>query len=126
MSEMKKVVVVDDDRKIIILLEKALTEKGFQVFSAVEGTKALELVKKERPALLISDILQPGIDGISLCQEVKQDPELGDIAVILMTGVYKQASFKTEMNCKPDAFIEKPLDINQLKAMILEELGIGN
>lgn len=123
MSNDKKIVVVDDDAKIIILVEKVLTQLGFRVLSASEGKKALELVKKEKPVLLISDILQPGIDGIGLCQSIKEDPQLGDIKVILMSGVYKQASLKREiMGCTPDAFIEKPLEIEQLKDLVEEIL----
>jgi CheY-like chemotaxis protein len=121
MSNSKKAVIVDDDAKVIMVLEKVLMPLGFQVFSAMEGKKALELVKQESPDLLISDILQPGLDGISLCQWVKGDPQYRELKVILMTGVYKQASFKTQMECLPDAFIEKPLEVarlaNQVKSL---------
>lgn len=123
MSNDKKIVVVDDDEKVIILVEKVLTQLGFTVLSAPDGEKALELVLKEEPVLLISDILQPGIDGIGLCQSIKEDPILGNIKVILMSGVYKQASIKREiMGSKPDAYLEKPLDIQQLKNVVEEVL----
>lgn len=119
MIESKKVVVVDDDAKVIMLVEKVLTQLGFQVLSASDGNKALELVQKEKPVLLISDILQPGIDGIGLCQGIKEDPQLEAIKVILMSGVYKQASLKREiMGCTPDAYIEKPLEVQQLKDLV--------
>jgi sigma-B regulation protein RsbU (phosphoserine phosphatase) len=123
MSNVKKIVVVDDDAKVIILVEKVLTQLGFRVLSATEGKKALELVRKEKPVLLISDILQPGIDGIGLCQSIKEEPQLGDIKVILMSGVYTQASLKREiLGCTPDAFIEKPLEVQQLKNLVEEVL----
>ena len=67
MSNDRTIVVVDDDAKVIMLVEKVLIDLGFRVLSASEGKKALELVKEEIPVLLISDILQPGIDGIGLC-----------------------------------------------------------
>jgi CheY-like chemotaxis protein len=119
MTNDKKIVVVDDDAKVIILVEKVLTELGFRVFSAGEGKKALELVKQEKPALLISDILQPGIDGIGLCQAIKEDPQLEDIKVILMSGVYKGTSLKREiMGAAPDAFMDKPLEIQALKDLV--------
>jgi sigma-B regulation protein RsbU (phosphoserine phosphatase) len=119
MSNNRTIVVVDDDAKVIILVEKVLTQLGFRVFSAGEGKKALELVKAEKPVLLISDILQPGIDGIGLCQAIKEDPQLEAIKVILMSGVYKQASLKREiLGCTPDDFIEKPLAVQQLKDLV--------
>lgn len=123
MSNGKKVVVVDDDIKVIMLVETALTQMGFQVFSADEGKKALELVKKEKPAVLIADILMPGMDGVALCKAVKDDPETGDIKVILITGVYNQASFKLEMNCRADGFIEKPVDIEEFSRLVNETVN---
>jgi len=116
----KKVVVVDDDDKVVMLVEKALTRMGFQVFSADEGKKALELVKKEKPAVLISDILLPGMDGAELCQAVKNNPETADIKVILITGIYKQASLKLQINCRADGFIEKPIDIGEICRLVNE------
>lgn len=123
MSKGKKVVVVDDDLKVIMLVERELTRMGFQVFSADEGNKALELVRKEKPAILITDILLPGIDGVELCKAVKDDPETSDIKVILITGVYNEASFRLEMNCRADGFIVKPIDIKGLSRLVNEKMN---
>ena len=119
MIESKTIVVVDDDAKVIILVEKVLTRLGYRVLSTDNGKRALDWVKNERPDLLISDILQPGIDGVGLCQAIKGDPQLEDIKVILMSGVYKQTSFKREMmGIAPDGFIEKPLEVQQLENLV--------
>jgi CheY-like chemotaxis protein len=119
MIESKTIVVVDDDAKVIILVEKVLTRLGYRVLSTDNGKRALDWVKNERPDLLISDILQPGIDGVGLCQSIKEDPQLQDIKVILMSGVYKQTSFKREMmGIAPDGFIEKPLEVQQLENLV--------
>jgi sigma-B regulation protein RsbU (phosphoserine phosphatase) len=123
MIESKTIVVVDDDAKVIILVEKVLTRLGYRVLSTDNGKRALDWVKNERPALLISDILQPGIDGVGLCQSIKGDPQLQDIKVILMSGVYKQTSFKREMmGIAPDGFIEKPLEVQQLENLVEKTL----
>jgi sigma-B regulation protein RsbU (phosphoserine phosphatase) len=117
------VVVVDDDAKVIILVEKVLTRLGYRVLTTDNGKRALDWVKNERPVLLISDILQPGIDGVGLCQSIKGDPQLQDIKVILMSGVYKQTSFKREMmGIAPDGFIEKPLEVQQLENLVEKTL----
>jgi CheY-like chemotaxis protein len=122
MLQSKKVVVVDDDEKVITLMEKALIRKGFQVFSAHEGKKALELVRREKPQVVITDILQPGLDGGQLCSMVKNDPELENIKVIIITAVYTEANFRLQINCRYDAFIEKPIDINRLTAVVMEKV----
>jgi YesN/AraC family two-component response regulator len=91
--------------------------------STDNGKRALDWVKNERPVLLISDILQPGIDGVGLCQSIKEDPQLQDIKVILMSGVYKQTSFKREIvGAAPDGFIEKPLEVQQLENLVEKTL----
>ena len=122
MLKSKKAVVVDDDEKVITLLEKALIRNGFQVFSALEGQKALDLVRREKPQVVITDILQPGLDGSQLCSTIKNDPELGDIKVIIITGIYTEANFKHQMDCRYDAFIEKPIDMNTLSAVVMEKV----
>jgi sigma-B regulation protein RsbU (phosphoserine phosphatase) len=123
MIESKTIVVVDDDAKVIILVEKVLTRLGYRVLTTDNGKRALDWVKNERPVVLISDILQPGIDGVGLCQSIKGDPQLQDIKVILMSGVYKQTSFKREMmGIAPDGFIEKPLEVQQLENLVEKTL----
>lgn len=123
MSNDKTIVVADDDVKVIILVEKILTRLGYRVLSADNGKKALELVKQEKPVLLISDILQPGIDGVELCQSLKEDPQLEETKIILMSGVYGQTSFKRElMGAAPDGFIEKPLQVQQLENLVEKTL----
>lgn len=118
MSNQRKAVVVDDDLKILMLLEKALTGMGFQVFQADNGNKALALVKQEKPDLLIADILIPGIDGIKLCKQVKAEYSEDSIKVIIITGVFNESNFRLEMDCNADAFIAKPLDLKKLTQLI--------
>ena len=119
----KKIVVVDDDAKVNLVIEKALNQLDFQVFSATDGNKALELVKEHKPDLLVADILIPGIDGVALCGMVKNTPELQKTKVILMTGVYKSPSFRAELDGNADAFIEKPIDIENLAAVVSEQIN---
>ncbi len=114
-----KVVVVDDDVKIVILLEKVLKKLGFEVFSAGDGNDALELVKKEKPDLLISDMLIPGLHGVELSKTVKQDPELSHTIVVLMTAVYGKREYTSaDMNSMADSFIEKPIDVKEIVNLI--------
>jgi CheY-like chemotaxis protein len=114
-----KIVVVDDDVKVVILLEKVLKKLGFEVFSADDGNKALELVKKERPDLLISDMLIPGLHGIELSKTIKQDPELKDTIVVLMTAVYGKREYTSnDMDSMADKYIDKPIDVKNLINLI--------
>lgn len=115
----KKIVVIDDDRITLTMLEMVFSRLGFQVFSAQDGAEGYELVQKEKPDILISDMLLPKIHGTELCKKIKETPELKQTKVILMTAVYKGPSFRFEArDCGADDFIEKPLDMKDLLSRI--------
>ncbi|MBK5100954.1 MAG: response regulator, partial [Desulfobacteraceae bacterium] len=61
-----KILVIDDEESIRILLRISLTHKGFEVFTAEDGGKGIEIFKKERPPIVITDIKMPGIDGLEV------------------------------------------------------------
>lgn len=120
MNSGKRAVVVDDDLKVIILVAKALADLGFEVFSAENGSEALELVKKEKAHLLVTDILQPGLDGTQLCQAVQEDTETSGTRVIVMSGVYNESMFRSQMDCRTNGFLGKPIDVVRLKELVNE------
>ncbi len=110
-----KVILIDDDRVTLTMLEMVLSRHGYLVLSAKDGQEGLDLLNKERPDAIISDMLIPKIHGLDLCKRIKQDPQLKTIKVILMTAVYKGASFHfTAKDCGADHFIEKPIDTKGL------------
>ena len=112
---MKKIVIIDDDRVTLTMLQMLFTKSGFLVYTALDGSEGLELVKKEKPDLLISDMLIPKVDGLELCRRIKDNPELKDIKIILITAVYKGMPFKFEAReCGAEDFIEKPIDTAKL------------
>ncbi len=123
MSDGKSVVVVDDDHKIIIMVGEILSPLGFRVFAASEGNKALELVKKQKPDLFVCDLLIPGIHGAELCNLIKQDPELENVKIIAISAVYNERDYKLAMNCKADAFIEKPFSSTEFEHLAKELTG---
>ncbi|MCP5105446.1 MAG: response regulator [bacterium] len=123
MSENKKAVVVDDDQKVIIMVGEILSELGYRIFCAEEGKKALELVKKEQPDLFICDLLLPGIHGVELVNMVKQDPTLDNTKVIAISAVYKESNYKMAMDCRADAFIEKPFSLDDFENLVKKVTG---
>ncbi len=114
-----KIAIVDDDRVTLAVIEKALILDGFWVYSAKDGEEGLALVKREKPDILISDILMPKIHGVDLCKKVKESQKLKHTRVILMSGVYKTITYKDLIReSGADDFIEKPVDLNTLKGKI--------
>jgi CheY-like chemotaxis protein len=117
-----KILIIDDDKVTLTMLEMILSRHGYRILSAMDGAEGLEIALKEKPDVVISDMLIPKLHGLELCAKIKQDPQLKEIKVILMTAVYKGAAFHFEAKeSGADHFIEKPINTNGLLAK-LEEL----
>ncbi len=122
-----KIVIVDDDRTTLAIIEKTLIMQGFWVYSARDGEEGFELIKKERPTLVISDMLMPKLHGVDLCKKIKKTDEYKNIKVILMTAVYKSnLPLKHEAKeCGAEDIINKPLDMGLMIKKIYEVLDIS-
>jgi two-component system, OmpR family, response regulator MtrA len=81
------ILVADDDATILEFLNKALTKYGYQVHKARRGEEALALVRELKPALVILDILMPGIDGVDICKTMRADVEMAGIPVIFLSAL---------------------------------------
>jgi CheY-like chemotaxis protein len=121
--------VVEDIPDILNLLKATLEFKGYRVVTAREGTEALEAVAQERPALIITDILMPKMDGFSLVHQLRMKPEMRDIPVVFLSATYVAPEDKTfAQNLGVIRFIEKPVDFEQFLPTIsaLLEQGTGS
>lgn len=119
----KKIVVIEDDPVTLRLLEGILSQNDFLVRSAKDGQAGLELVRNEKPDLVISDVVLPRMDGLGLCARIKSDPDLARTKVILITAVYKKVALKHIVrDSQADAVIEKPVDsasfLKKIKSLI--------
>lgn len=139
----KKILIVDDEPDIITFLSALLEENGYASVSAKDGTEGLELLRKEKPDLVLLDLMMPKKSGITMFQELRKDPELSDIPVIVVTGVsevtgvdFRNFMFKQPMRDEkkfvettglskytvPDGYIEKPIDPDELIKVVNETL----
>ena len=80
--------VVEDIPDILRLLKATLEFKGYRVVTAREGIEALEAIKQERPAMIITDILMPKMDGFNLVHRLRINPETRDIPVVFLSATY--------------------------------------
>ncbi len=114
MSEETKgyLLVVDDIPDILNLLDTTLKFKGYRVVTARNGEEALEAIKKERPLLVIADILMPKMDGFSLVHRLRIDPATRDLPVVFLSATYVTPEDKDfAIAIGVTQFIEKPVDI---------------
>lgn len=82
---MKKILIVDDDNVIQKLLGDVLRREGYQVSRAADGIDAMVLIRKEKPDLVILDVMMPYLNGYDVCHSIKLDPDLKAIPIILLT-----------------------------------------
>ena len=84
-SQKKKILVVDDEKELTALVSLHMKMAGFEVLTANNGEKALDLSREETPDLIILDLMLPKIDGWQVCEQLRQDPATKDIPVIMLT-----------------------------------------
>jgi len=123
----KKILSVDDDPDIIVFVKTVLEENGYTPLIAKNGETGLAMAKVEKPSLIILDVLMPKQSGIRMYRELKNDPELRDIPVIILSGIAKRTflrsqealtEFGDEPVPEPSAYIEKPVDPQELAEII--------
>lgn len=82
----KKIMIVDDDQSMIFLEKAIIASAGYTVISESDSTKALEIIKKEQPQLILMDIAMPEINGIELAEKIKSDSQLKNTSIFGITG----------------------------------------
>ncbi|WKZ38584.1 MAG: response regulator [Anaerolineales bacterium] len=111
--------VVEDIPDILALLETTLKFKGYRVETAVNGQDAIELIEKEAPTLVITDILMPRMDGFSLVHRLRIEPKTRDIPVIFLSATYVAPEDKAfALDIGATRFMEKPVVIEDFLALI--------
>jgi twitching motility two-component system response regulator PilH len=128
----KKVLIVDDDPDVRLFNATVVEESGFTPIEAANGEEGLKLIKKDRPDLVILDVLMPKQSGIRLYRELKTDKSLIGIPVIMLSGVAKRTFLRsqkalTEFGDKPvpepENYLEKPVEPEELAREIKKLLG---
>jgi len=120
------ILIVEDVPHILELLEVTLKYKGYPVVTAHNGQEALERIEQEHPALIITDILMPKLDGYQLTQRLRTDPKTSRIPIIFLSATYVTPEDK-EFAIKLGAarFLEKPVNTAELLLTIAEVLTMG-
>src|SRR5919112_5528138 len=107
------VLIVEDVPDILRLLEETLKFKGYQAVTAHNGQEALDIIQRQRPALVITDIMMPKLDGFGLVHRLRINPETRDIPVIFLTATYVALEDKAfALNIGATRFIEKPVNFD--------------
>ncbi len=115
--------IVEDDPDILKLLQTTLTFRGYRVVTARNGREGLDIVRADRPAIVIADIMMPKLDGFGLVHRLRLDPQTCDIPVVFITATYVAPEDKEfALNIGATRFLQKPVDLDAFLKTIQELL----
>ena len=113
-----EILIVEDSQTQGEQLKQMLEESGYSVSLVSDGMQALTFLAERRPALIITDVVMPDMDGFDMCDNVKRDPELREIPVMLLTGLAEADDVIKALQCGADNYISKPYNEDYLLARI--------
>lgn len=116
----KRLLIVDDQYGIRILLSEVFIKDGYKIYLAETGEEALEIVKKEKPDLVLLDVKIPGMDGLDILKHIKEYDE--NIKVMMMTAYGELDLMGKAMERGAIAYFLKPFDINEIRSSVEKEL----
>jgi len=123
--EKKKILVVDDETFILRSLQFVLKKTGHHIVTAANGEEALDKAREEKPALMFLDIMMPKKDGFEVCRQIKEDPELKDIYIVMLTAKGRDRDKQKGLELGADEFLTKPFIPSQVFQKVEKILGMS-
>lgn len=107
-QEKKKIVVIEDEEDLVSMYKEILTDAGFDVYTALNGSDGIKLVAEQHPALVLLDLMMPGMDGMQVLGQLKENPEkYGTGKVIILTNLSSEVTIKDSFTQKADGYLMK-------------------
>ena len=119
---MELIYVIEDDENIRELIRAALTSYGYQVEAFEAAEPALETIERDKPALAIFDIMLPGMDGLAAIEEIRKDPQVSSIPIIVLTAKDKEFDKVIGLDRGADDYMTKPFSVLELAARVRSQL----
>jgi phosphate regulon transcriptional regulator PhoB len=110
--------MVDDEKDIVDLVAYNLEKEGYETLKALDGEKALQLVRTKTPDLVVLDLMLPGIQGLEVCKRIRKDPETASIPIIMLTAKGAEIDKIVGLEVGADDYITKPFSVKELLARI--------
>jgi two-component system alkaline phosphatase synthesis response regulator PhoP len=113
-----KVLVVDDEKDITALVAYHLEREGFRVLQAYDGFQALEVIKRERPNLLILDLMLPQMSGLDVCRRLRKEPDTARLPILMLTAKAEETDKVLGLELGGDDYLTKPFGPRELVARV--------
>jgi two-component system KDP operon response regulator KdpE len=114
------ILLVDDDQTTLRFIQEYLEQEGFQTLSAENGSAALRLFFEERPALVVLDVMMPGMDGWEVCARIR---EMSDVPIVMLTAKISERDKLRGFRIGVDDYVTKPFSLAELTARIRAIIG---
>ena len=119
----KKVLIADDEPNIVISLEFLMKREGHQVSVARDGVQALEAIRRDRPDLVLLDVMMPGKTGYEVCAAVRADESLAGVKILMLTAKGRETDVAQGRGVGADVYMTKPFSTKELAAKVREMLS---
>jgi PleD family two-component response regulator len=124
MSENQKILVIDDSNTNIVLLEAILGTRGYKIMTALSAREAMDIIRKDRPHLILLDLLMPEITGFDFLKDIKSNDRLSGIPVVVISALTDDTHIAKTREMGAIEFIKKPVDIQTLVSTV--EIVLNN
>ncbi len=114
----KTVLCADDDLEILSLVTRHVRSMGATVLEASDGEEALKVAKREKPDLIVLDVMMPGMSGWEVCRAVREDDSLSETGVLMLTGIGERLNEMTSPLYGADDFLDKPFELEDLDSKL--------
>jgi len=120
------ILIVDDNRENLELLEAYLEDIDCKTIAAYDGPEALEIIKKDKPDLILLDIMMPKMSGFEVCRRVKNDTATAHIPIIMVTALNDFGDMQRAVDCGTDDFVSKPVNKLEMLTRVKTMLKLKN
>ena len=117
-----KIVIADDEPNILVSLDYLMQREGHEVVLARDGNEALEAIRREKPALVLLDVMMPGKSGYEVCQAVRADATLSGVKILMLTAKGRDTDIAMGLGVGADAYMTKPFATKDLAARVRQML----
>lgn len=118
----RKVLIADDEANIVVSLQFLMKREGYEVIVARDGQQALDMIRAERPCLVLLDGMMPGLTGFEVCEAVRADEGLRGTLIVMLTAKGRDTDVARGMGAGANAYIVKPFSTRDLGAKVRELL----
>jgi DNA-binding response OmpR family regulator len=119
----QRILIADDEPNIVISLEYLMKRAGYAVSVARDGQEAIDAIRRERPQLVLLDVMMPKKSGFEVCQELRADEDLKHTLVLMLTAKGRDTDVDKGLGVGADAYMTKPFATKDLVAKVAEMLG---